>query len=85
MIADPVKSLLLVSFALVFFGCLLAAFPLWLLVRSVKRGVLNGRGVDVHRSKRPSAFWFGIVMYAASAAIILIGPIYLVWMALTGD
>jgi hypothetical protein len=62
-------------------SCLLAAFPIWLLVRSAKRGVLNGRGVDVYRSERPSAFWFAIVMYGVSAAVILSGGFYLAWFA----
>jgi len=57
----------------------LAAFPLWLLVRGLKRGVWNGRGVDVARAERPFAFWFGIVMYGAIAAIILSFPLYMAW------
>jgi hypothetical protein len=57
-------------------GSLVAAFPLWLLVRGVTRGVWNGRGVNVYRSERPSAFWFGIVMYAVVAAIIMSFPLY---------
>ena len=57
----------------------IAAFPLWLMVRGVRRGVWNGRGVDVSRSQRPLAFWFGIVMYGVIAAIILTFPLYVVW------
>jgi hypothetical protein len=70
--------------AFVAFGCLLAAFPLWLLVRGLRRGVWNGRGIDVRRSERPGAFWFGIVMYGAIAAVILAFPAFIVWVSLTG-
>ena len=67
---------------LTFAACgLVAALPLWLLVRGVKRGVWNGRGVNVYRSERPSAFWFGIVMYAVGAAIIMSFPLYVAWDA----
>lgn len=65
--------------ALVAFGCLLATLPLLLLVRGVKQGVWNGRGVDVLRTERPFAFWFGIVMYGVIAAIILSFPLYMIW------
>lgn len=65
--------------ALVAFGCALAALPLWLLVRGVKQGVWNGRGVDVFRNDRPLAFWFGIVMYGVIAVILLSFPLYMIW------
>lgn len=74
-----------VLFAVVAFGWLLAAFPLLLLVRGVKRGVWNGRGIDVYRSERPSAFWFGIAMYGAIAAIILAVPVYIISVTLAGE
>jgi hypothetical protein len=70
--------------AVVAFGCVLAAFPLWLLMRGVKQGVWNGRGVNVFRSERPVAFWFGIVMYGVIAATILTFPLYVVWVTFTG-
>jgi hypothetical protein len=60
-------------------GVAIAAFPLWLMFRALRAGVWNGRGVDVFRGERPLAFWFGIVMYAAIAAIILSFPIYVAW------
>ena len=60
----------------------IAAFPLWLLFRAVKRGVWNGRGVDVYRRERPIAFWFGIVMYGVMSAIILSAPIYGFWVTI---
>jgi hypothetical protein len=65
------------------FGAI-AAFLVWLLVRGVKRGVWNGRGVDVRRSERPSAFWFGIVFYGVAAAFVLSFPLYVAWVYLTG-
>jgi hypothetical protein len=68
----------LLIFSVVAFGAI-AAFPLWLMVRGVRRGVWNGRGVDVFRSDRPLAFWFGIVMYGVIAAIILTFPLYVLW------
>jgi hypothetical protein len=40
--------------------------------------------VDVLRSERPLAFWFGIVMYGVVAAIILLFPFYMMWLTLTG-
>jgi hypothetical protein len=57
----------------------LAAFPVWLLVRAVQQGAWNGRGLDVVRSERPFAFWFGIAMYGLIAAIILAAPLYIAW------
>ena len=78
------NSVVPVLIALVAFGCLLSAFPVWLLVRGLRRGVWNGRGVDVLRSERPLAFWFGIVMYGVVAAIILLFPFYMMWLTLTG-
>ena len=68
------------AIALTLAACgVVAAFPVWLLVRGVKRGVWNGRGVSVYRSERPSAFWFGIVMYGVIAAIIMAFPLYVAW------
>ena len=68
-------------FILVTVACgAIEAFPLWLMVRGLRRGVWNGRGVDVFRSERPLAFWFGIVMYGLIAAAIgLTFPLYVVW------
>jgi hypothetical protein len=65
------------------FGAI-AAFFVWLLVRGVKRGVWNGRGVDVYRSERPFPFWFGIVFYGVAAGIFLSFPLYVAWVNLTG-
>ena len=73
----------MILLALLVAGAVVAAFPLWLAIRGVKRGVWNGRGVDVVRSERPFAFWFGIVMYGASAAIIVSFPLYVAWDTVT--
>jgi hypothetical protein len=62
-------------------GASLAAFPVWLLIRGVRQGVWNGRGVDVVRSEHPLYFWFGIAMYGVFAAIMLTGPLYLAYLA----
>src|SRR5689334_670354 len=73
----------LVLLAIVAFGGLLAAFPIVLLVRGLRQGVWNGRGVNVFRSENPLAFWFGIVMYGLGAVIILMFPLYVAWDTLT--
>jgi hypothetical protein len=71
-------DLMALTLALIACGAI-ALFPLWLLVRGIQRGFWNGRGVDVVRAERPFAFWFGMVMYAVIAAIILTLPIYIAW------
>ena len=68
----------LVAFAMC---ALVAAFPLWMLVRGVRRGALNSRGIDVHRTEQPVAFWFMIVILGAIAAAILSFPLHIAWGA----
>jgi hypothetical protein len=65
-------------------GAVIAAFPLWLMSRALRAGVWNGRGVDVFRNERPTAFWFGIATYAVIAAIIFGGAAYLAWKSNSG-
>lgn len=76
--------MMLATVFLLLVGAGIAALPIFLLFRGVKRGVWNGRGVNIHRSENPMLFWFGIVMYGVIAAVILSFPLYVVWSTFWG-